>query len=35
MLKETIEGNSFVIQANFYFTDMNFTEAKFGKDPLN
>ena len=23
------------IQVNFCLTDMNFSEAKFGKDPLN
>ena len=35
MFKETIEGSFFAIQVNFCLTDMNFHEAKFGKDPLN
>ena len=34
MLKEPIEVSFFAIQANFRFTDMNLTEAKFDKDPL-
>ena len=35
MLKEPIEVSLLAIQANFPFTDTNFTEAKFDKDPLN
>ena len=35
MLHEPIEVSFFAIQANFLFTVMNFTEAKFDKDPLN
>ena len=35
MLKEPIKGSFFPIQADFCFTNMNFTGAKFGKDPLN
>ena len=35
MLKEPIIVSFFVIHANFCFTVMNFTEAKFDKDPLN
>ena len=35
MLKEPIEVSFFAIQVNFAFTDTNFTEAKFDKDPLN
>ena len=35
MFNETIEGSFFAIQVNFCLTDMNFSEAKFGKDPLN
>ena len=35
MLKGLIEVSFFAIQANFHFTDTNFTKAKFGKDPLN
>ena len=35
MLKEPIEVSFFAIQVNFPFTDTNFTEAKFDKDPLN
>ena len=35
MLKGLIEVSFFAIQANFYFTDTNFTKAKFCKDPLN
>ena len=34
MLKEPIEVSLFAIQANFPFTDTNFTEAKFVKDPF-
>ena len=35
MLKEPFEVSFFAIQANLCFTDTNFTEAKFDKDPLN
>ena len=35
MLKELIEVSFFAIQANFRFTDTNFTEAKFDNGPLN
>ena len=35
MPKKPIEVSFFEIQANFSFTDTNFTEAKFDKDPLN
>ena len=35
MLKEPVEVSFFAIQANFHFTDMNFTDAKFDKDALN
>ena len=35
MLKEPIKVSFFAIQANFPFTDTNFTAAKFDKDPLN
>ena len=35
MLKELIEVSFFAIQAKFRFSDTNFTEAKFDKDPLN
>ena len=35
MLKEPIKGSFFPIQADFCFTNMNFTGAKFGRDPLN
>ena len=34
MLKESIRGTFFAIQANFCFNDMNFTDAKFDKDPV-
>ena len=33
MLKEPIEVSFFAIQANFPFTDTNFTKAKFDKTP--
>ena len=33
MLKELIEVSFFAIQVNFCFTDTNFTEAQFDKDP--
>ena len=29
------EATFFAIQANFHFTDTNFIEAKFDKDPWN
>ena len=32
MLKEQIQVSFFTIQANFCFTDTNFTKAKFEKD---
>ena len=35
MLKEPIKVSFFAIQANFPFTNRNFTEAKFDNDPLN
>ena len=35
LLKELIAVSFFAIQAKFPFTDTNFTEAKFDKDPLN
>ena len=35
MLKEPTEMRYFAIQANFHFTDTNFTEVKLDKDPLN
>ena len=35
MIKEQIKVSFFAIQANFCFTDTNFTEGKFDKDPLN
>ena len=35
MPKKPTEVSFFEIQANFSFTDTNFTEAKFDKDPLN
>ena len=34
MPKKPIEVSFFEIQANFSFTDTNFTEAKFDKDPF-
>ena len=34
MLQELIEVSFFAIQAKFHFTETNFTEAKFDKDPL-
>ena len=33
MLQELIEVSFFAIQAKFHFTETNFTEAKFDKDP--
>ena len=35
MSKELIEVSFFAIQAIFPFTDTNFTESKFVKEPLN
>ena len=35
MLKEPTEASFFTTQANFRFTDTNFTEAKSDKNPLN
>ena len=34
MLSEPVEVSFFAIKTNFCFTDTNFTEAKFDKDPL-
>ena len=35
MLNEPVEVSFFAIKANICFTDTNFTEARFDKDPLN
>ena len=35
MSNEPVELSFFAIKANFCFTDTNFTDMKYDKDPLN